>query len=295
MVNTISENTRQYQSSFLSAGKSDGGFSSALEKQLENNFDFSDMYIRTHQHLLGEACTNLSAALAPWKNTKYQQVPVAGDLRELMESIEKGIAEGESLRDILQSRIDRYAKECGEPGVIAVGTMEADIILIDPDTGRVFDSMPKDRCIIVSQELDRSMAKAQADDLATFIRYTVFKQEPDDPEKISALLTELKEKQSGYDTSRFLPIFYSRGEKGWENAKYLRRLLGLDDDEEESDEDGSDEAADELIRIVGERNSSGAGNNSRADDGIRGIMDTMNAENIGKSKIARRVLKEALL
>ncbi len=256
----------------------------------ENNFDFSDMYVRTYQHSVEDAVKDLYAVSRPWANQKYMQVPVAGDLKELMESIEKGLSDGESLRDILQNRIDKYAKECGIEGVVGVGGDLADIILVDPDTGKIIDSLPKGRCIVLSKEIqnmDFSTVKSQADDIATFIRYTVFKKETDDPEKVSALISELKEKQSGYDTSRFLPIFSSVGEQGKRNVEYWMKLLGTDCDNLSENE--RDEMADELMKILEERYSPKDSN-----DDIHGEMDMMNSVNASKHRIARTTLAELL-
>lgn len=249
------------------------------------------MYVRTHQTSVEEAVKDAYAASRPWANQKYLQVPVAGDLKELMESIEKGLSDGESLRNILQNRIDRYAKECGEEGVVAVGGDTADMILIDPDTGKVIDSLPKGRCIVLSKEIqnmDFSTAKSQADDLATFIRYTVFKKETDDPEKVSALISELKEKQSSYDTSRFWPIFSMVGEQGKRNVEYWMKLLGTDCDN--LSENKRDEMADELLKILAERYSS---DNSKDDD-LLDEMEKMNSVNASKHRIARTTLAEFL-
>lgn len=226
---------------------------SKSQKSPETDFDFSDMYIRTYQHSAEDAVKDISAVSKPWKNTDYMQVPAAGDLAELMNSIEEGIADGKSLRDILQDRIDRYAKECGQAGVVAVGSVDADLILVDPETGKVIDSMPKGRVIILSDEMDHYTVKSQADDLATFLRYAVFKKETDDPEKVNALISELKEKQSSYDTSRFLPIFYSGGKQGKKNLEYWLNLLG-DDWGDDFSGGKSDKSAyqltDELMKII---------------------------------------------
>lgn len=277
--------------------KNDGDFApliSESQKSLESsekNFDFSDMYVRTYQHSLAETAKDHYATMRPWMNTNYLQVPVAGDLDELMESIEKGIADGKSLKDILQDRIDRYAKECGEEGVVAVGSDTADIILIDPDTGKVIDSHPKGRCIVFSkkiQDMDYDTAKAQADDLATFLRYAVFKKETDDSEKVSALISELKEKQSDYDTSRFLPIFSMVGEQGEKNVEYWEKLLGTDGLNWDSlSEDERDEIVDELMRILEERYSS----NDSTDEGLLEEMEKMRFASAA-AKIERRDLAE---
>ncbi len=281
--------------------KNDGAFAPLISESQkspessENNYDFSDMYVRTHQTSVEEAVKDLYAASRPLANPKYMQVPVAKDLTELMESIEKGLADGKSLRDILQDRIDRYAKEFGEEGVVAVGSSQADIILIDPDTGKVIDSMPKGRCIVFSkkiQDMDYDTAKAQADDLATFLRYTVLKKETDDPEKVSALISELKEKQSDYDTSRFLPIFYSGGEQGEKNVEYWGKLLGTDGLNWDSlSEDERDEIVDELMRILQERYSS----NDNTDENLLEEMAKMKSTGVVAAKIERCDLTELLL
>lgn len=272
--------------------ESDDVFASSVSKLLENNesnFDFTDMYVRTHQTTSEEACKDPYGAARPWKNTKYLQVPVAGDLKELMESIEKGLSDGEPLRSILQNRIDRYAKECGIAGAVAVGGEFADLILIDPDTGKVIDSGPKGRCVVLSkkvQDMDYSTVKSQADDLATFLRYTVFKKETDDPQKVSALISELKEKQTDYDTSRFLPIFSKFGKQGLKNVEYWEEMLGPD--WASLSEDERDEIVDELMRILEERYSS----NDSTDEDLLEEMEKMKSTIVGAAKIERRDITE---
>lgn len=298
-INTNFGSVRTYsgKSSAVSY-ENDKAFASLIsesQKTSENNettFDFSDMYIKTHQTSAEEAAKDPYGTSVPWKNRNYLSVPVAGDLKELLESIEKGIADGESLRNILQNRIDRYAKECGEPGALGVGNVDADLILVDPETGKVITSLPKGRVVILSrkmQDTDYDTIRSQADDLATFLRYAVLKKETDDPEKVSALLSELKDKQSGYDTSRFLPIFYSGGTQGKKNLEYWLNLLGTNWGDNLSEDERND-AADELLRILEERDSSDKSTNN---DLLKEI-DRMKAENIGKSKVTKTVLHDAL-
>lgn len=269
----------------------DEAFASSVSKLLESkeeNYDFSDMYVRTYQHSAEDAIKDFYGTGLPWKNEKYLHVPVAGDLKELFESIEKGLADGESLRNILQNRIDKYAKECGEPGAIAVGTLGNDLILVDPETGKVIDSMIKDRVIILSQKMqdtDYATVKSQADDLATFLRYAVFKKETDDPEKVSALISELKDKQSDYDTSRFLPIFYSGGTQGKKNLEYWLNLLGPEWGNELSEDERND-AADELLKILKERDSSDKSTNNE----LLEEMNKMKHANAAAAKMMKRVL-----
>lgn len=290
MINTVSANSHQFQRYIRTIDKSGEDFSFAVSKQLEKNFDLTVMNVGSRQSTLEEWLSDLDSIAKTWGKKEYMQVPVAGDLKELMESIEKALADGETLQNALQNRIDKYVKE----GKV-YGSCQTDLLLIDPDTGEVIDSLPKSRCIVFKnlQALDRSTVKSQADDLATFLRYTVFKKETDDPEKVEALIAELKAKQSDYDTSRFLPIFSSAGEQGLKNAKYLIHLLGLDkvkwDNLSEEERDKlSDKLTDELMIILGEHYSS----DNNKDDGLHEEMKKMQSMNVGMAKIQRRVLAE---
>ena len=298
MINTVSANSHQFQRHIRTINKSDEGFSSAVSEKLEKKFDFSDMYVRTHQTADEECSKDFALVVEKYKADLRKgclDVPVAGDMKELMESIEEALANGETLRSVLQNRIDKYARECGIDGVVAVGSDLADIIRINPDTGEVVDSLTKGRCIGFKKlrEMDSSIVKSEADDLATFLRYTVFKKETDDPEKVEALIVELKEKQSDYDTTRFLPIFSIFGKQGEKNVAYWNNLLGLDkinwDRLSDTERDKlSDEMIDELMRILGEHNSSDDNKN----DDLLEEMKKMQTENVGKAKITRRVLSE---
>ena len=248
------------------------------------------MYVGSRQSTLEDWFNDLDSIAQTWGKKEYMQVPVAGDMKELMESIEKALADGETLQNALQNRIDKYVKE-GE----GFGSCQTDLLLIDPDTGEVIDSIPKSRCIGFGnlREMDSSIVKSEADDLATFLRYTVFKKETDDPEKVEALIAELKEKQSDYDASRFLPIFSSFGEQGRKNANFLIHFFGLDkikwDDLSEEERDKlSDQLTDELMKILGEHNSS----DDNKGDGLHEEMKKMQFENVGKAKITWRVLSE---
>lgn len=120
----------------------------------------------------------------------------------------------------------------------------------------------------------------------TDIRYTVFKKETDAPEKVNALISELKEKQSNYDTSRFLPIFYSGGKQGEKNVEYWHNLLGSDWDN--FNEEKRNDAADELMKILEERFGS-----DHTDD-VKEEMDMMNSLNTSKRNISRLALTELL-
>lgn len=300
MINTVSANSRQFQRYIRSIDKSCEGFSSALSKQLENKPDVSDMYIRTPQFSAEYAFNNFDYVVEmqkQWIHKGYMDIPVVGDLNELLDNIEKDLANGETLRGALQNWIDKVVGKFFSPGegVLNVGGNQADLITINPDTGEVVNSNPKSRCIVIGniQDMDYATVKSEADDLATYLRYTVFKKETDNPEKVEALLEEIRAKQSDYDISRFLPIFSSYGKQGRKNAEYWIKLLGLDkinwDNLSEEERDKlSDKLFDELMRILGEHNSSKA----NKDDGLLEEMKKMQTENVGKAKIQRRVLSE---
>ena len=303
MINIVSANSHQFQRHIIMIDKNYEGFSSAVSKQLKKDFDLSDMYIITPQIPLEESVADLGAVVERIKaarNEGFIDIPVVGDLNELLESIEKDLANGETLRGAFQNWIDKCVREhCSEKGVLNLGTIQADLITVNPDTGEVFNSMPKGRCLVLSkkvQDMDYAMAKAQADDLATFLRYRVFKQDYDDPEKTEALIAEIKAKQSDYDTSRFLPIFSSAGEQGRRNADFLIHFFGLDklrwDELSEEERDKlADQLTDELMETLGEHYSS-KDNNVGKDDGLHEEMKKMQTENVGKAKITRRVLAE---
>ena len=290
MINTVSANSHQFQRHIRIINKNYEGFSSVVSEKLEKNFDFTGMYVGSRQSTLEEWLSDLDSIAQTWGKKEYMQVPVTGDLKELMESIEKALADGETLQNVLQNQIDKYVK-----GGKVYGSCQTDLLLINPDTGEVIDSLPKSRCIVFKnlQDLDRSTVKSQADDLATFLRYTVFKKETDDPEKVEALIAELKEKQSDYDTSRFLPIFSSAGEQGRKNAQYLIKLLGLDkfkwDSLSEDERDKlADQLTDELMIILGEHYSS----DYNKDDDLHEEIKKLQSMNAGMVKIQKRVLSE---
>lgn len=295
-INTNFGSERLYSGKIgVASYANDGTFSSLIseaQKTSENSkpeYDFSDMYIRTRQASIEDVRKDISAVARQWFNDKYMQVPVAGDLKELMESIEKGLADGESLKNILQNRIDLYHQKRGLDGYWNAAEC-ADKILIDPETGKVIDSLPNGRCVVLSKEIqnmDDDIARSQADDLATFIRYTVFKKETDDPEKVSALLSELKEKQADYDTSRFLPIFSANGELGERNVDFWIKIMS---DLKDLGEDERNDAIDELLKILEKRYSP----ETDTDDDLHNLIDQMKAENIGKSQITKTVLNNAL-
>ncbi len=256
----------------------------------KSDLDLSDMYISSHQHDLDEIVNNEDALLQlAQKRHSCIAIPVAGDLKELMENIEQTLANGETLETVVQDRIQEYTYRFGKDPTMMTGAF-SDTLYLDPITGEIIDSLPKSRCIIMSglQEFDYAAVKSQADDFATFLRYTVYKQDSDDPEKIDALLSELKSKQIGYDTSRFLPVWSSYGDQADENIKYLTQLYDLDQLDKEGRGELSNQLIDEFMKVVGERLATERGSDAKEE------MDMMSSVNASKHRIARTTLAELL-
>ena len=300
MINTVSANSSQFQRHIRTIGKGCEGFSSALSKHLEKNYDFSEMYINTPQIPLEESIANPDAAAERIKaanNAGFIYVPVLGDLNKLLDSIESDLANGETLRGAFENWTNKCLKVFG-PGY-GMGNHIADMISINPDTGEVFNSSPKGRCLVLSkktQNMDYAMAKAQADDLATYLRYSVFRQDDDDSDKADALIAEIRAKQSEYETSRFWPIFSSVGEQGLKNANFLRKFYGLDklrwDDLSEEERDKlSDRRTDELMEALGEHYSSEDSKDSGGSV-VPEEMKQLQFMNPGLARIEWRVLSE---
>ncbi|MCH5197231.1 MAG: hypothetical protein J1F28_10970, partial [Oscillospiraceae bacterium] len=59
MINTVSANSHQFQRHIRTIGKSDEGFSFAVSKQLEKNYDLTVMYVGSRQSTLEEWLSDL--------------------------------------------------------------------------------------------------------------------------------------------------------------------------------------------------------------------------------------------
>lgn len=299
MINNVSTKPSRFQRHIRTIEKGCEGFSSAVAKQ-QKNYDFSEMYVKTPQTPLEESIANPEASAERMKAAQdagFIFVPVLGDLNKLLDSIESDLANGETLRGAFENWTNECLKVYGRD--YGMGGHIADMIFINPETGEVLDSIPKGRCLVWSkkvQNMDYAMAKAQADDLATYLRYSVFRQDDDDPDGADALIAEIRAKQSEYDTSRFWPIFSSVGEQGLKNARYLAHALGLDKmkweslSEEERDK-LSDKLTDELMEILDEHSSSEDGNDSGGSV-VSEEMKKLQFMNPGLARIEWRVLSE---
>ena len=122
----------------------------------------------------------------------------AGELPKFIEEIQNGIENGDSLNNVLQNHRERYETANDING--------KESFYIDPDTGSVEYVYTKNRCIHISpkqMDMDKLTSYAIADDIATILRYTYFKEETDDQTKVQALISGISQRSSEYNTDRF--------------------------------------------------------------------------------------------
>lgn len=169
----------------------------------------------------------------------------SGEALKFMNDIEKATAEGRSLDDILKSQREKHSR--------TINAYKYDSLFIDPVTGEVIESHAASRAFScsMSDSVDKPTCKAVADDIAAFIRYTVFPKEMDDHEKVSRLLSEIKAKQSVYDTTRFDETF------DWRLEEILKKQQEEADKEAATpDTDMTDDLL-KMIRYIQEKEKSG--------------------------------------
>lgn len=211
-------------------------------------------------------------------------VPIgAGEFPQFMEEIRQDLANGLSLTDALQNRIDAYKKTYHMEGI---SNDNADLFYIDPKNGDVVTVCQKGRVTLMKDYntnfTDEAAGLELADDLATFLRYAAFGQEEDDPERVEQLMSYLKSKQAYANYDRY--IFDLDGNERVDNTKMANQILARliaagvlkgDDEEEEAGEaiDGLIEA----IRVHQEElreNKIDAEGSARVIAEMREIMDS---------------------
>lgn len=170
----------------------------------------------------------------------------ANESLTFMNDVEKALGNGLSLGDALQNQYDKHADSlrC---------TDRFDELMIDPKTGEVVWSCSASRGFLfdgINGAIDYPTCRAIADDVATFLRYTAFPQETDDPVKVQRLIGEIKAKQSSYDISRFDPS------NDWRNAKIPMTTKAEDVFKPKSDNNAIDELL-ELIKYIQEKQQNG--------------------------------------
>lgn len=177
-------------------------------------------------------------------------IPIeAGELPQFMDTIQNSLKNGLSFTDILKQKYDDHISKYGEEGHTS---SFADWFAINTSTGEVMSADPISRTYhgdSFNDELsDVEAVMELADDLATFLKYAVFSQDSEDPEKVKELLSFIKNKQAYADYDRFL----ADGEEGGASDAILQALIaagvlkGNDEDEEEE----KDEAVDGLMEAI---------------------------------------------
>lgn len=181
-------------------------------------------------------------------------VPIgAGEFPRFMEEIRLDLANGLSLTDALQNRIDAYKKTYHMEGI---SNDNADLFYIDPKNGDVVTVCQKGRVTLTAdyntEFTDEAAGLELADDLATFLRYAAFGQQEDDPERVEQLMSYLQSKQAYANYDRY--IFDLDGNESVDNTAMANQILAMliaagvlkgDDDEEEEGE-----AIDGLIEAI---------------------------------------------
>lgn len=182
------------------------------------------------------------------------EVPIgAGEFPQFMEEIRQDLANGLSLVDALQNRIDAYKKNYHTQGI---GSNNADLFCIDPKNGDVAAVWPKGRVTRTAdyntEFTDEAAGLELADDLATFLRYAAFGQEEDDPERVEQLMSYLQSKQAYANYDRY--IFDLDGDERVDNTAMANQIIarliaaGVLKGDDEEEEEG--EAIDGLIEAI---------------------------------------------
>ena len=158
----------------------------------------------------------------------------AGELPKFMDYVTDSLKNGISFEQALQNHFDDLPRLYG-------GLLQGnhDWFLVNPSNGDVMGAFKGGRVYtgsVASDEvIDRKAVYELADDLNTFLRYTVFSQSDDDPERVSDLISYIKNKQAYANFDRFL----ADGEKGITDT-ILQNLIDAgvlkDDDDEEQEE-----------------------------------------------------------
>ena len=176
-----------------------------------------------------------------------------GELPQFMDDVMQGLSDGVSLLEILQNKLEEYRKiSCTESGY---GNDIADLFSVNPANGDVVVSLARARIVDCydADFLDDDAALELADDLTTFLRYAAFPQEDDDPERVEALFSYIKDKQAYANYDRY--IFDNNLDESVDNDAMANMIIanltaasvlkGEDDEEEE-------EAIDMLMEAVKE-------------------------------------------
>lgn len=128
------------------------------------------------------------------------------ELPAFLEKIQEGAANGIPLADVIQQqredtvpRKDMYTSRDGNAA--------HDLFYIDLAEGNVVDvtCMQDDGCeTYAGYNFNLALMLSIADDITTFVRYTYFRQESDDPAAVEAVLADIKAHAPNYNSDRYL-------------------------------------------------------------------------------------------
>ncbi len=204
--------------------------------------ELEDMYVVSNAHKLqlvtgqsGIASMNEYDKAFDEKREKYLELSQKGDcinvridpgkFSEFVEELQNGLANGDSLRDVLQKHFDSYGD--------VTHLNHGEFFTIDPDTGMVEVAHTKNRNAygsVADSNMDILTSLAIADDLTTVMRYTYFKEKSDDPAKVQALINGICERSNCYNTERFDPMWDDSVIHSDEWYVMMQEKLGSDDE-----------------------------------------------------------------
>ena len=128
------------------------------------------------------------------------------ELPAFLEKIQAGAANGIPLADVIQQqREDTVPRE--DMYTSRDGNAAHDLFYIDLAEGNVVDvtCMQDDGCeTYAGYNFNLALMLSMADDITTFIRYTYFRQDSDDPAAVEAVLADIKANAPNYNSDRYL-------------------------------------------------------------------------------------------
>lgn len=250
-MNAVTFNNQRYAMPNIALNKRNTSARVDLFSQLSENAEpvriysedeLKDMCVRSVYNQLSTDPRHLDDVRKAYNNGAISILLGANESLTFMNDVEKALADGKSFEDALKAQRDKHYSD-------RFRTDRFDELLIDPKTGAVIDSCSASRGLIIDDTnitVDYPTCKAISDDIATFIRYTAFPQKGDDPEKVDQLIGWLKEKQSGYDISRFDPA------NDWRNPQLqaMAKKLAAAYDDDFSIEEDDDKSIDALLELI---------------------------------------------
>lgn len=232
----------------------------SAENIAEQKNKFADMYVISAAHKYfsdnqSKAASSLGllnlrveiASIA--REEECMLIPIeAGELPQFMNTIQNSLKNGMSLTETLKQKYDNHISKYGEEGHT---NSFADWFAINTSTGEVMSADPISRTYhgdSFDEELsDVEAVMELADDLATFLKYAVFSQDSDNPQKVNELFSFIKNKQDYANYDRFLTEDEEAADAIFQSLIAAGVLKG-DDEEEEKKEEAVDGLM-EAIRI----------------------------------------------